>query len=561
MNTRPVHKVVAVIFLLIGAFSLTHLLSCSGFDSENIPMSVRVDDMETVLVINGEIELDSTVWVELEYTLDIDLPANTPRKFENNASLSLSNGSAAEELLLIANGRYEGSIIKGEVGKTYTLTVRVGDQSYTGTSTMFPPPGYDTAWVVSGQVVGKLGSYLGYSEEWKVKDPSATRDRYLFEWWTNGEHLTIKDWAIDDNRVVNAGEALRLFNPTIDPEPNQRVRFRASEIDKITYDYFNMYEKIVRKLVSVSSQTPYNPVSNLGAGTIGNFRAVAFSDYYVLTLPPITSQRGNQCNTISWEEANEEFAAMNLYWDTKPSITVLSPVIKSIKEKNYNHKNLVNGTTYFYRIQVVDALGYGSPLSEEFSLIPTDSILPPSLFSALGDSAIVALSWRPHEKAVSHTLYWDTKTGVSTESNKIPSITDTTFTHTNLVNGTRYYYRMSSTDSMGNVSELSKEISAKAGGEGPQNVIATASSGKVALVWDAVSGGISYSIYGDTIPGISTKSPLIIDKLTETSYTHHTPNSGSIWYYKVGVWLFNQDQNSYMFHLSKEVNATPLVSK
>ena len=110
-----------------------------------------------------------------------------------------------------------------------------------------------------------------------INDPSATRNRYLFEWWVNGVHYIRQDWAIDDNRVVNANEGLKLFTVTLDPLPNQYIQHRTAEIDKITYDYYNMYEKIVRGLVSVTSQTPYNPVSNFGNNTIGNFRAVAFS--------------------------------------------------------------------------------------------------------------------------------------------------------------------------------------------------------------------------------------------------------------------------------------------
>ena len=158
---------------------------------------------------------------------------------------------------------------------------------------MLSPPGYQGAWVYqlgsnnNGKGSSGKGGASKYSDEWIINDPSATRNRYLFEWWANGVHYIRQDWAIDDNRVVNANEGLKLFTVTLDPLANQYIQHRTAEIDKITYDYYNMYEKIVRGLVTVTSQTPYNPVSNFGNNTIGNFRAVAFSSAILLTPPDI----------------------------------------------------------------------------------------------------------------------------------------------------------------------------------------------------------------------------------------------------------------------------------
>ena len=111
---------------------------------------------------------------------------------------------------------------------------------------MFSPPGYQGAWVYNNS--GSKGSSekvggSGYSDEWIINDPSATRNRYLFEWWTNGVHYIRQDWAIDDNRVVNANEGLKLFTVTLDPLPNQHIRHRTAEIDKITYGLLQYVRK------------------------------------------------------------------------------------------------------------------------------------------------------------------------------------------------------------------------------------------------------------------------------------------------------------------------------
>ena len=126
------------------------------------------------------------------------------------------------------------------------MNITIAGESFSASSTMLAPRGFQGAWVTPTLYAGKEGTTVGYSDEWIINDPSNERNRYLFQWWRNGVHEVIRDWSIDDNRVVNANEGLRLFNVTTDPGANEHTRFRVAEIDKLTYDYYNMYEKIVQ---------------------------------------------------------------------------------------------------------------------------------------------------------------------------------------------------------------------------------------------------------------------------------------------------------------------------
>jgi hypothetical protein len=243
--------------------------------------------------------------------------------------------------------------------------------------------------VTSDQKGGKGGSGF-YSEEWKVLDPAATRDRYLFEYYQNGVHLVQKDWCIDDNRVVNSkdetGEGLKLFNITINPTANGHLGMRASKVDKPTYDYYNMYEKIVRGLIGPGSVTPYNPVSNFsGKRTVGNFRAVSFS--YVAAVTPPTP-----CAVSKGGAAELQFAASptdpttkapffvkyHLYSASKTGVDHTSSKQADITT-TAGGKGLVaalqklSGTTYF-RLQVEDKDGAVSPLSPEVSVDPSKDV-------------------------------------------------------------------------------------------------------------------------------------------------------------------------------------------
>ncbi len=456
------------------------LFSCDGFNEEIVPININVEDVESILVINGEIEENKIAWVQISYSEDIDASINTPINYVKNATVSIiTEGGSSEDMPHIGNGIYLGSNIKGMIGETYTMTVTIGSETYTAKSTMFSPPGYQGAWVYEIGSTDKGGGSSKYSDEWIINDPSATRNRYLFEWWANGVHYIRQDWAIDDNRVVNANEGLKLFTVTLDPLSNQQIRHRTAEIDKITYDYYNMYEKIVRGLVSVTSQTPYNPVSNFGKGTIGNFRAVAFSSAILLTPPDIFVIAQNKQNVLAFEP-NSFFKKYNLYWSNSAGVTENSNVVSNFRLGMTNDKinfhvndNLNNGSTYYYRLQVEDGEGNVSILSPEVSASPDSNVpadttsitlgnLPTNIVATPGNGEIT-ISWTPAvgSKLV-HGLYWSNQQGITLEKiSKDNAFWDiqSPYIHTGLDNSKTYYYRVSVYD--GIEVRLSKEVSAK----------------------------------------------------------------------------------------------------
>ena len=269
--------------LIIAIAIVSVISSCrKGLQEELIPMDLTVNNIGTITVIDAKIEMDASALVQISYSEDINAAFTPSPNYETNAIIEISDGISSEQLTYIGKGVYNGSSILGEVGNTYSITIDINGTIYNAVSTMLPPATLKDITLTPYQVVGKDGnSYTAYTENWIVNDPSATRNRYLFEWWTNGVHNEIMDWAIDDNRVVNANEGLFLGNITRDVYEGETTTFRVAEIDKSTYDYFNMYEKIVRGIASAGNQTPYNPVSSYGSGTVGNFRAVAFSSYTV----------------------------------------------------------------------------------------------------------------------------------------------------------------------------------------------------------------------------------------------------------------------------------------
>ena len=86
------------------------LFSCDGFNEEIVPININVQDVKSILVINGEIEEDKIAWVQISYSEDIDASINTPINYEINASVSIARSDGSkEEKTHNYNGIYLGS--------------------------------------------------------------------------------------------------------------------------------------------------------------------------------------------------------------------------------------------------------------------------------------------------------------------------------------------------------------------------------------------------------------------------------------------------------------------
>jgi hypothetical protein len=357
------------------------LNSCAqGLHEQIVPVTLQLKNIEKVLVLDAKIEKDSNAWVQISYSNDIDNPFQAEPVYGTTGKITLSSNKGESELLVYSGnkGIYTGSKIKGNIGTTYKLSVLIEGKEYSAETTMMPLAKFNSIEInPSIKNVTKGDSYNIYEEIWYISNDNNVRNLYMFEWWVNGVHLNKYDWAIDDDRIPNGSKGIRVFNPTINPELNQRVEFRMAEIDFKTYNYFNMYEKIVRGIVSASDQTPYNPVSSFGAGTVGNFRAVSFTQSVVLMPPQLYLSTKSNAVDIYFER-NPLYVKYNLYWSKTPDVSTKSNVMldipftkvvdKNIIYGNFLHTGLTSGNTLYYKIEAEDVQGNKSILSPEATI-------------------------------------------------------------------------------------------------------------------------------------------------------------------------------------------------
>lgn len=127
-----------ILFIIILFFSL---ISCSKEIKVDLPKE------NSQLVVEGYIELNKYPIVYLTKTKNYTDKIDSSNVFDYIASVAkvtISNGDTSEILTLRLDTEqfpfyyFEGTEIKGEVGKTYTITIELSGEQYESTTTILP---------------------------------------------------------------------------------------------------------------------------------------------------------------------------------------------------------------------------------------------------------------------------------------------------------------------------------------------------------------------------------------------------------------------------------------
>ncbi len=111
---------------------------------------------------------------------------------------------------------------------------------------------------------------------------------------------------------------------------------------------------------------------------------------------------------------------------------------------------LSSGTYSDCTITVTDSAGNASNAIAITSFtVQTISTIPaPDNLSASGANNTITLTWNSVSGATSYTLYWDNVSGIDNSDTPITSITND-YTHSNMDNGSIYYYKVAAVNSSG----------------------------------------------------------------------------------------------------------------
>jgi len=168
---------------------------------------------------------------------------------------------------------------------------------------------------------------------------------------------------------------------------------------------------------------------------------------YVVTLA-LDRQAIVRWTAVEVEDAN---TSHNIYWSTYSGVTKGNGTKIATAVSPYTHEGLTNGMTYYYVVTTVNQQGEGIE-SEEASATPDDRNAPPT--APTGVTAIVSdrqatINWNAVNNAATYNIYWSTSADVSSESGTQIAAVTSPYTHTELKQGTVYYYVVTAVNGYG----------------------------------------------------------------------------------------------------------------
>ena len=176
---------------------------------------------------------------------------------------------------------------------------------------------------------------------------------------------------------------------------------------------------------------------------------------------------------------------------------------------------------------------------------------PPTSVTATNASITNTITWTSVTGAQSYNIYWSTTSPVRTTSNRIRNVTSP-FLHKSLLNGTTYYYSV--TTIVGGIeSNLSSEAHAEiavvssSSVAAPLSVTATGGSSLNTISWASAPGATSYNIYWSLASPVTKASNKIAD--ATSPYSHSGLNSATHYYYAVTAFIGSVESD-----LSSEVS-------
>jgi len=283
----------------------------------------------------------------------------------------------------------------------------------------------------------------------------------------------------------------------------------------------------------------------------------------------LVASGGDGSVSLSWSapasDGGSPVTGYNVYRGTSAGGESATPLASGVTATSFTDTTAVNGTTYFYRVAAVNAVGV-SPQSNEAPATPHPAATVPAAPqspTAAGGNGSVQLSWSaPASNGGSaitgYNVYRGTSAGGEPATPVASNVSGTSFTDTGLVNGTTYFYTVAAVNAVG-VSPQSAEVSATpqpTAPTAPLAVTAGAGNGSVSLAWSvpASDGGspiTGYNVYRGTSAGGEPATP-VASNVSGTSFTDTSAVNGTTYFYKVAA--VNAVGTSPQ---SAEVSATP----
>jgi len=217
-----------------------------------------------------------------------------------------------------------------------------------------------------------------------------------------------------------------------------------------------------------------------------------------------SSAIGLSWNTVT-PPTNCSISSYSVYESTASGFTPSSTnLIASVAGTSYTNTGLAASTTYYYKVEAVDAEGssaVSTQASAETSAASCTALpsAPVGLTATASSSSVIGLSWTavtpPANCSISsYSVYRSTTSGFTPSSSSLiaSGVTGTTYSNTGLAASTTYYYKVEAVDADG-TSAASTQATATTQAAGGTETLAIACGGPA----ESNAGGGDYSFVAD----------------------------------------------------------------
>jgi hypothetical protein len=250
------------------------LLSCllAACNIEPEVTDIDLDDTNPKLVVEGLItDQAGPYFVKLSLTTSYYTTGATPKI--NDAAITIADDTGNREVLSRVEGQegiYQTNSLRGQVGRTYFLTVTYKGQEYTASA--YLPSGITIDSLVYSYQPKQTFFEEGYYVSIYAKEPFS--DRNYYRWY-----LYKNDSLYNSSNDIDL-ETDEFYTTTIDSLPiiqkfdlSDKVRINIHSLTKEAYEYYQGLSNVLNTDGGLFGSPPKNPQSNISNGALGIFRA------------------------------------------------------------------------------------------------------------------------------------------------------------------------------------------------------------------------------------------------------------------------------------------------
>ncbi|WEK34260.1 MAG: DUF4249 family protein [Candidatus Pseudobacter hemicellulosilyticus] len=232
-------------------------------------VDLKYKSNQSALIIEGNITNEAGPYT-VKITRSIPLREKGSYPTVDNAEVSISdNEGHSETLTPQGNGVYHTSTIAGVEGRTYTLTVKTDNQTYTAQSTMPQRVPFDSVKIEPIVFAGETE----YNLIPVYTDPIARGNNYRLVLSVNNklvnQHFVQKDEV--KNGVVNT-QRLEVNDDDLELKIGDGISIQLQCIDKNVALYYTTL-MLIGDSGPGGGTTPNNPPNNISNGALGVFSA------------------------------------------------------------------------------------------------------------------------------------------------------------------------------------------------------------------------------------------------------------------------------------------------